>query len=165
MTNNEFPPLEPEKDLTEVFPEIPEQMEPLEDLPVVEDLPFEQEIAEQEVLEEPIIDEIPVIPETDPVEELSVLEETVQPEEPEIPEISSVSAPTSVDTALVTDPSAEVEQMEVSGENWEVTEDFPMEISAAEPECSDSEEETIDQKYLIHDQSFDSMMNPPETQP
>ena len=170
MTNNEFPPLEQDKDLTEVFPEIPGQMEPLEDLPVVEELSFEQEATEPEIqvaAEEPVIDEIPVIVEMDPVEEPSVLEEVVQPEETEIQEIPSVAEPIFEVTAFVEDPSVEVPQMEVTSENLETAEDFSEEIPAAETELENTEpeEEILDQEYLANDQSFDSMMKPPEPEP
>ena len=42
MENNNFPPLEPESDLSEQHPDIPEQMEPLEDLPIIQELTFEE---------------------------------------------------------------------------------------------------------------------------
>ena len=53
MENKEFPPLDPENALPEVFPEIPERMEPLEEAPVIEDLTFGQE-PPAEILDEPI---------------------------------------------------------------------------------------------------------------
>ena len=63
MDNNTIPPLEPDRHLPEVFPEIPERMEPLEDLPVIEDLSFEPETpppaAEQMPEELPFSDPLP----------------------------------------------------------------------------------------------------------
>ena len=49
MNNNQFPPLEPEKDLPEILPDIPERMEPLEELPVIEELTFTQEEPAEEL--------------------------------------------------------------------------------------------------------------------
>ena len=63
MKNNQFPPLEPENSLPEVFPEIPERMEPLEEMPVIEELSFSQEVSVEETAElplEPVITDIPV---------------------------------------------------------------------------------------------------------
>ena len=42
MENNNFPPLEPEEALPKELPVLPEQMEPLEDLPVIQELLFEE---------------------------------------------------------------------------------------------------------------------------
>ena len=41
MANNNFPPLEPDNSLPENLPEIPEQMAPLREAPVIEELTFE----------------------------------------------------------------------------------------------------------------------------
>ncbi len=41
MDKPNFPPLEPENSVPENFPEIPEQMAPLEDMPAIEELTFE----------------------------------------------------------------------------------------------------------------------------
>lgn len=56
MENNNFPPLEPENDLPEVFSDIPARMEPLEDLPVIEELTFRQESAGECIQEPPVSD-------------------------------------------------------------------------------------------------------------
>ena len=164
MTSNQFPPLEPEKELPEVFPEIPEQMEPLEDLPVVEELSFEQEITEQKVPDETAIDEIPVITEIGPEDEASVLEEAPQPEEPEIQEIPCVSEPIVIDTNYVPDYSEEAPEVPESSCELEAAEDFPVEIPA-EQQPTEPVEEILDQEYQVIDQDFDSMMKSPEVQP
>ena len=54
MDKHHFPPLEPENSMPEHLPEIPEQMAPLEDLPVIQELTFEPVIPppEPEVSEE-----------------------------------------------------------------------------------------------------------------
>ena len=75
MDKHNFPPLEPENSLPESFPEIPEQMAPLEDVPVIEELTFEA---------------APPLPEPDtseeePTEE-SAVEETVPAAEEPIPQ-------------------------------------------------------------------------------
>ena len=83
MSNNNFPPLEPENALPEVLPEIPEQMEPLEDQPVIEELTFDQDDslpeAPEEVTEE-VPEETPALPEA--AAEESVIEELSFPEVP-----------------------------------------------------------------------------------
>ena len=92
MKNNQFPPLEPENGLPEVFQDIPERMEPLEDAPVIEELSFDQEsepLSENQIPEEiqeetPDILEIPMTEETVPVEEIPAeipAEEAFVPEE------------------------------------------------------------------------------------
>ena len=43
MDNHHFPPLEPDEAFPESLPDIPQQMEPLEDLPVIEELVFEEQ--------------------------------------------------------------------------------------------------------------------------
>ena len=84
MDNNTIPPLEPDRHLPEVLPEIPERMEPLEDLPVIEDLSFEPETpppaAEQMPVELPFSDPLPEDI-TFPVEILPLVEPPVLLEE------------------------------------------------------------------------------------
>ena len=41
MENKKIPPLEPEDSLPEFLPELPQQMEPLDDSPVIRELTFE----------------------------------------------------------------------------------------------------------------------------
>ena len=105
MDHNNFPPLEPENSLPDIFPDIPERMAPLEDSPVIEELSFEQdqpvsdvELAEESQVseiepDEPIVDEIAfsetVLPEDEPI----VPEETIMSEEPVLPEDTAEEAP------------------------------------------------------------------------
>ena len=116
MDNNTIPPLEPDRHLPEVLPEIPERMEPLEDLPVIEDLSFEPETpptaAEQTPEELPFSDPLPeditfpeeILPlEEPPVlleEQFSVTEEEVLPESeiPADPSESDIVPPVFQDT-------------------------------------------------------------------
>ena len=113
MDKNFFPPLEPDKGLPDVISDIPEKMEPLEDLPLIRELSFEQEPQEEECVPdesslpeepteplntEPVIDEIPfedkivpesveIIPEETGLQEAAVLpEETVSEQDSVIPE-------------------------------------------------------------------------------
>jgi len=92
MDNNNFPPLEPENSLPEELPEIPEQMAPLEDVPVIEELTFEpvlpirppelpeEESAESFFSEEPSVPEEPAVEESLPEEEISFPAEPYEPE-------------------------------------------------------------------------------------
>ena len=94
MKNNQFPPLEPENSLPEVFPDIPERMEPLEEMPVIEELSFTQEVLPEEpanLSEKPVIADIPVMEEVYP-EEIPVAEEAsdVISEAPENPQQADI---------------------------------------------------------------------------
>ena len=80
MDNNKIPPLEPEDSLPEFLPDIPEQMEPLDDVPAIRELTFEEipsatpepedvsnmpteETAVSDTADEMVLEEIPFIPE------------------------------------------------------------------------------------------------------
>ena len=93
MNNKNFPPLEPESPLPESLADIPERMQPLEDLPVIEEVTFHQEPLILEAKEEPI----PDTPAEEPAPETTVVEEPVFPKaflsESEIPEESPEEIP------------------------------------------------------------------------
>ncbi len=86
MENTHFPPLEPENSLPELLPEIPKQMDPLEDRPVIEELAFDSDVpVMQTIPEEPEVPE-EFLPEDAPAAEQTEISETVTlPEEPELP--------------------------------------------------------------------------------
>ena len=101
MDNKHLPPLEPENSLPEFLPEIPERMEPLEDIPVIEELSCDQDVPVEELQkqelpsetpeDEPVIQEIPIQHDTVPEEEDAFWEETVAPVEIEALEESAIS--------------------------------------------------------------------------
>ena len=174
MDNNKFPPLEPENHEPEVIPIIPEQMEPLEDHPVIEELSFDQdtqpenvtedEITSSEILpEEPVIDEIAFREERIPEEPvLPVAEESLQISPPnsssELPQVQP--EPTEAEPETVT-----VEIPEQVPEIMEPEEDFAEFLETPEIPREEEIEESKDQEYQDHSQDFDKLMKDPVTQP
>lgn len=177
MDKNTFPPLEPENSLPETFPEIPERMEPLEDLPVIEELSFAQEDPEtvpeaavpEAASQEPVIDEI-AFQEEIPAEEESILEEIPEVMEHEIPEeepsVSNADVPLAQADALPGSQEPEnsdlKEPVMESAETEETIFDLPIPQQAPP---SQSPEEALDQEYRDEGQDFASMMNAPTPQP
>ena len=168
MNNNQFPPLEPEKDLPEILPDIPERMEPLEELPVIEELTFTQEEPAEEsaaIPEEPVIEEIPVAEECDseegsivPEEPPVVLDVSSEQENPLIPEETA--------EPLLSEAAPEIEETAADiGDDWLDEEEFPVETILPEPEVSaPAPEDTLDQEFQEDDQNFAAMMNEPKPQ-
>ena len=166
MNNNQFPPLEPEKDLPEILPDIPERMEPLEELPVIEELTFTQEEPAEEsaaIPEEPVIEEIPVAEECDSEEGSIVSEEppvvlevSSEQEEPLIPEKTA--------EPLLSEAAPEIEETAADiGDDWLDEEEFPVETILPEPEVTaPAPEEILDQEFQEDDQDFPTMMNSQE---
>ena len=166
MNNNQFPPLEPEKDLPEILPDIPERMEPLEELPVIEELTFTQEEPAEEsaaIPEEPVIEEIPVAAECDseegsivPEEPPVVLDVSSEQEEPLIPEKTA--------EPLLSEAAPEIEETAADiGDDWLDEEEFPVETILPEPEVTaPAPEEILDQEFQEDDQDFPTMMNSQE---
>lgn len=185
MDNNNFPPLEPENSLPEVLPEIPERMEPLEDLPVIEELTFVQESpAQEEGTEEPETPETPeesgtseVSPEESVIAEVvfgesALPEEAVCSQDPEIPETEPSEAdfpepmtqPEILPDVQTQDPQEPLPQPAQEAEAEEEA------ASAWYPEHNDmpppvSEEDTPDQEYRDNSQEFDAMMKASAPQP
>ena len=188
MDNKKFPPLEPDASLSEAFPDIPRQMEPLEERPVIEELSFEQDAPTEESLpDEPpvpeISEEIPVIgelafqeetelyPEADPhipCGEADIPEETVLPEPPETPE----SMPAALDTLPAVSESPEESQAEDYGSammqddptpQWEDTDSLLTESqnTLPLPETELSE----DLEYRDDSADFENLMNSSPPQP
>ena len=157
MDNQNFPPLEPENSLPEVLPEIPEQMEPLDDTPVIQELSFAQEpskaveIPEETPVEEPVPEEI--LPEEIPAVE----------EEPETP----VEIPTEeVSPEPVAEPEIPQEEpsQELPMEPEILPEEMTLDVSASEiPEPEETVpvlEEAEDLEYRDDSRSFDTIMRP-----
>ena len=169
MDNKNFPPLEPENSLPELLPDIPEQMEPLEDRPVIEELTFDSEA--------PAAVELPDIPE---IVELS-MEEVVPQEsvEPDIPEIIEEPAlqdvPEHSEEVLPETPVAVPTPPEISTVEDilpELLEEIPELAAATEKndEQPDSHaavhaDEIVDQEYRDDSHDFDAMMQAPAPQP
>ncbi len=158
MDNNNFPPLEPENSLPENLPEIPEQMAPLEDAPVIEELTFETAIP-------PLEPETPVAQE---LAEASITEELLcnpEPadETPAIPE-TAVMGEDSQDMLLaIPEMHPEIEADHLAMEHHGLLE-HGEEALALEPEIPEPEteavpaEEPVDQEYRDNDPEFDAMM-------
>ena len=181
MDNNTIPPLEPDRHLPEVLPEIPERMEPLEDLPVIEDLSFEPETpppaAEQMPVELPFSDPLPediTFPEEIlPLEEPPVLLEEQFPatEEEVFPESEIPADPSESDIVppVFQDTSKEMQSFPETGLFAETVvssePDFP-EVTLPEPEpVSEPAEEPEDLEYHDDSQDFDAMMKASGPQP
>ena len=172
MNKNTFPPLEPENSLPEAFPEIPQQMEPLEDLPRIEELTFAQEATEaiedpatpEEDFETPVIDEITFqeeIPqeEADPIPEENpvILEKEVLAEE--ISE-NNAELPIKHPEVLPEDQAPEISDLPEPDMEFAETEEtvFDLPIPPEEPPA-EPQEEPLDQEYRDEGQDFDAMMN------
>ena len=77
MDNKHIPPLEPENPMSESLTDLPKEMEPLEDRPVIEELTFDSALPEMQTVQEE-----PEAPEPSP--DASIPEETSFPESAEI---------------------------------------------------------------------------------
>lgn len=182
MDKPNFPPLEPENSLPEHLPEIPEQMEPLKEEPVIEELTFEpaalapEPISEEESIpaempapeEDSLSGELPDFAETTIFEEVPAAEAETLPEEP-VPEESPLpeaeSAPEAPQEILMTIPEIQPEiqpddlAMDFHGLLEHGEEPLPEEV-LPEPEVQ-PEEEPLDQEYRDSDLDFDEMMQQP----
>ena len=178
MDKNTFPPLEPDSSLPDIFPEIPEQMEPLEDRPVIEELSFEEDSP---------IPAVPAFP--DPVPPYETAPEKSGSED------ASLQASSFPEIIPVSEESSCPEPWQIS-ENDSAENDFPltqpepvpddsMPGPAELPACFEEEmdpelselleeqesllstpvEETADHEYRDNDQDFDAMMQAPAHQP
>jgi len=169
MNNKNFPPLEPEKPLPESLADIPERMQPLEDLPVIEEVTFHQEPLILEAKEEPI----PDTPAEEPAPETTVVEEPVFPEaflsESAIGEESpeEIPFPMSVSQPDIPEETQTVEltEIEVSAEEPLVEADMADVPLQSMPPLPVSEEETADQEYRDETSSFEELMGKTVLQP
>ena len=162
MDKHNFPPLEPENSLPKSFPEIPEKMAPLEDVPVIEELTFEAapplpepDTSEEEPTEEPAVEE-PV-----PAGEESIPQENAPLPEPPVTEECQdiLLAIPEVHPEIQPDDQA----MDFHGLLEHGEEPAPMEPDLPvdpEPETAEvSPEEPIDQEYRDNDPEFDDLMH------
>ena len=163
MENKEFPPLDPENALPEVFPEIPEQMELLEETPVIEDLTFEQDspAAEPE-------DPIPEAASPEQPDDQPILNEVLAPEQPDA---EAAKAPAAVEGAAFAEP--ETAECFPAFNETPLPEEAPdpflqiLEATAKnlsetpEPNEMPPLEEPRDQEYRDDSPDFDKLMQTP----
>lgn len=157
MDDIKFQPLEPENPNTEPLPNIPEQMESLDDAPVIQELSFE---------DVPAAAEEPVLPEFSEAEQ-------------EIPESVIETAPTEAppkeDFLEVPDTHPEIEAdhhaMDFHGLMEHGQPEEPFDLSILEDPEFNSEpapqivEDTMDQDFREDGQDFDSMFQAPAPEP
>ena len=170
MDNNNFPPLEPDNSMPELFPEVPERMEPLEDFPEIQELAFEEEppVTEPEpVSDEPALSEMPA--EEPVIEEMTFQEEPIYVEpgafsEEMIPqEVTETPEEVLAEECIVTP----LETLEPQVEEAPVETSLPEEVLLEVPEDlmeppvdppSEPLEEAADQEYRDNSQDFETMM-------
>ena len=162
MENNKLPPLQRENSLPEDFPDIPEKMDPLgnlpvteespEELPVIEELAFEPEDTAGELTEETSHQE--TVPEELPMEAPSEQHDAA-------PEVAATITEEVLDHVDVVIPM--MDQTETLPDVPEQIEKAPEweEIASELPET----EETEDYDYRDNGQDFDTMMKAPAPEP
>ena len=135
MDNKHFPPLESENTLPEVLPDIPQRMEPLEELPFIEELSFEEEPSEPELQRAPEESPLSEIPPEEPViDELSFREEPLQMEESvSVEEPLPIEEPLPVAETLPVGEPQSVEEPVIAEDNT-----FPVESPIPEQDFDDS---------------------------
>ena len=177
MDNKKFPPLEPENNLPKVFPEIPEKMEPLEDLPLIEELSFEKEPQ----AEDPISDSVPLTECAEPAFGEIAFEEDILPETTtDIPEDSGIPEEICSAEPIVSDSGFTDSENRNTAANAmpklspsSEPEEIPPEPETVLPETSDTTEvptvfqteEPSDQEYRDNSEDFDNLMQEPAPQP
>ena len=154
MEELKFQPLEPDRTLPESLPEIPEQMEPLEEQPVIQELTFEEipVAAEEAVIAEP--------PEAEPVPDAVTASEEITFQEEPLPTPDLLTVPEAVEDVLDT-PVGEEQAETDTAFDLECPEDpiFTEEIPSLLPE------ETIDQDFRDNSQEFETMFQTPAPEP
>ena len=157
MNKNNFPPLEPENSLPDDLPEIPEQMESLDDMPAIRELSFE-EAAPSDISE--------AEPEALPSEEA----EAVPPEEP-VPPAESFSDDVLTLPAEHPEIQADERAMDFHGLLEHGQEEPPFDMNLLDhPELMETPdpvpvEDSQDQDYRDNSQDFDTMFNAPAPEP
>ena len=154
MSNNNFPPLEPENSLPEYLPELPDQMESLEDVPAFQELTFDDGSS------------IPEIPQSNAEELPDVIAE--EPSEASVPE------PQPQEESLLTIPDAHPEilpddhAMDSNGLLEHGQDEPPFDMSILEhPELLDAPdpvpvEDRQDQEFQDDSSDFDAMFHTPD---
>lgn len=158
MDELNFHPLEPENSQPESLPEIPEEMEPLEDRPVIQELAFEE--ANTDTDAGTSLDEIP---ETDTEAFCEPADDDVIPEETE--------------GSFLTEPQmhpeieADHHAMDAHGLLEHNQEETPFDITdPVEPELNDTTtsipgEESLDLDFQDNGQDFEAMFHAPAPEP
>jgi len=164
MDNKNFPPLEPENSMPELLPDIPKQMDPLEDRPVIEELSFDSEAAavpeapeEAEILEFPLEETIPDEPAI--VETSGIREASPSQEESELSAAEPLDLTFTESLVPLSEPTEIFEKLPEP----ETAPEEPAEVPVTPP--SPPVEETEDQEYRDDSQDFEAMMQTTESQP
>lgn len=161
MDNTNFPPLEPENSQPEHLPEIPEQMAPLEEDPVIRELSFEPALP---AMEPELPAEEPELPAEEP-EALSSVEETIPETDPGAAE--DIPVPAAEEETLF--PALPEEPPEILPDDLAMDShnlaEHPDDTVSPEvpvpeepvPEAA-APEEPLDQEYRDSDPEFDALM-------
>ena len=188
MDNNNFPPLEPENSLPEFLPDIPEQMEPLDDQPAIRELNFEDntlpmpEAPEADPVTDPAAPEIACEPEEPVIEELICEEPLPEEEIPLAQEPAEASVPDEAaviqtENAFLTPPDTQPEiqpddhAMDAHGLLEHGQDEPPFDMSILDhPELLETPEpvpveESADQEYLDNSQDFETMFQQSPSKP
>jgi len=158
MDKNHFPPLEPENSVPELLPEIPKQMDPLEDHPVIEELSFDSEIPVMQ-----IIPDEPDVPEELLSEDAALPEVTDIPEAVTLPEKPELPTAEPLDSAIIesfmpmTDAAEEPDALTEAEPALET--DSEVSSDAHDTSPSVLMEEPEDQEYREDSQDFEAMMH------
>ena len=174
MDKQNFPPLEPENSIPAFLPDIPEQMDLLEESPVIQELTFEAVSEPEQNAESPSAEEdVSPVPQEIPDEAL--LPSTPEPEETpeavaEEPVPPAQEAPFFVLPETGAEIQANEQAMDAQGLLEHGQEEPPFDMSLLEhPELMETPEpvipeESADLEYQVQDQEFDAMMRkaPPE---
>ena len=174
MDKQNFPPLEPENSIPAFLPDIPEQMDLLEESPVIQELTFEAVSEPEQNAESPSAEEdVSPVPQEIPDEAL--LPSTPEPKETpeavaEEPVPPAQEAPFFVLPETGAEIQANEQAMDAQGLLEHGQEEPPFDMSLLEhPELMETPEpvipeESADLEYQVQDQEFDAMMRkaPPE---
>ena len=157
MDNHHFPRLEPDDAFPESLPEIPQQMEPLEDIPVIEEPVFDENTTSP-VEEIPVIDKALPDPEL-PAEELPSPGEITPAEE--TPAVDILSVPEA--TPEITTEFQEEDFSEMPAQYGDVIPADPdhPEDPLQEELILQMLEEVPDQEYRDNGQEFDTIFQAP----
>ena len=166
MDNKNFPPLEPEHSMPEFLPDIPEQMEPLEDRPVIEELTFDAEVpASSEIPDEPQILELPMeesgsgdMSETEITHIADPAPVIIESEPVEIPDAEPLPAPAEFVTVedILPELLEEIPELAAADDHSDDLSEIPASVPV---------EEIVDQEYRDDGQDFDTMMRAAAPQP
>lgn len=184
MDNNKIPPLEPENSMPEFLPDIPEEMEPLEDRPAIQELSFDDSPTLPDQPEKEAAD-LPEVPELLPAaEEVNSEDNTFLQEPAHIPADPEEEVPCNPEqpeplneAGFLTVPEIHPEiqpddhAMDSHGLLEHGQEEPPIDMSILShpdfPETSEPVpvEEVPDQEYRDNSQDFDALFQTPAPEP